>query len=388
MIGAFIKHGLLDKTTLKNDSDADLLGHSTFASFVMDLLGKLADGIFMMDADGVISAIHPKVENLLGRERDQICGKNLSDFICDRSPDDLSHDMELGHEIYMRHAGGEIIPLTLRIVGMRENDEDSGHNPFEGQSMVAVTDMRDIRRLKKEYEALQQQMIHAQRVESLGVLASGIGHNLNNALLPMMTLTDLVLSQSDSKNPHHRLLEKIYSAQLRVRDLVKDMMRLSRYESRQMEPLHLQQLIENTVDFMRSSLPVTVQIITKATIADSEIMGETSALEQVWMNLINNAVAAMKGRGVIRITLTREAKKNKDYIRIDCQDTGPGIPKKVMNKIFDPFFTTKEVGEGTGLGLSTAHSTIARHHGWIDVSSVPKQGALFSIYLPLIRKES
>jgi nitrogen-specific signal transduction histidine kinase/CheY-like chemotaxis protein len=243
-----------------------------------------------------------------------------------------------------------------------------------------------------ERKSLEAQFLRAQRLESIGRLASGIAHDLNNILSPVLMgaqLLQLRLPNADDQ----RLLEVMLGNIERGADMVKQILLFARGiqgERIQLQPKHL---IREIVKVVTDTFPKSVQI--KSSIPEDPwlVLGDTTQIHQVLMNLCINARDAMPNGGTLTIrtenmrldeiyTRMNPEAKTGEYVLITVADTGEGIPQQLLSKIFDPFFTTKEQGKGTGLGLSTVQGIVKSHGGFINVYSEVGKGTEFKIYLP------
>ena len=245
-----------------------------------------------------------------------------------------------------------------------------------------------------EKKQLEAQFFRAQRLESLGTLASGIAHDLNNVLTPILSVAQLLpLRLADLDDRTHNLIQILESSAHRGSDLIKQILSFAQgIEGKHLciQPAHLlldiQQIIEQT-------LPKSIEIVKYIPADLWTVSGDMTQLHQVMMNLCVNARDAMPQGGTLRITATNRSidvpftRNHLDatvgnYVQINVSDTGIGIPPQLLDRIFDPFFTTKEVGKGTGLGLSAVIGIIKSHGGFLDVQSQINQGTQFQIYLP------
>jgi len=256
-------------------------------------------------------------------------------------------------------------------------------NPEEGVSFVL-----DLTERKK----LEQQIFRAQRVESIGTLANGIAHDLNNILAPIMMSIDILkLTVTDPQATE--ILETIELSSERGADLVRQILSFSRgLGSGQIEvqPKHLLKDIENLV---KNTFPKDIRLRFSSPDDTWTIVGDPTQVHQILLNLCVNARDAMPNGGTLTISVENRVLdehyaamnlqgKAGRYVKIAVTDSGTGIPPAILAKIFDPFFTTKELNKGTGLGLSTVMSIVKSHKGIINVSSDPGKGTTFEIHLP------
>ncbi|HAM70670.1 MAG TPA: hybrid sensor histidine kinase/response regulator [Verrucomicrobiales bacterium] len=257
------------------------------------------------------------------------------------------------------------------------------------QAMIYAT-VRDTTDRKR----LEAQLLRAQRIESIGTLANGIAHDLNNVLTPILMAVEIL--QENTRDPRtQKLLNTVHSSAQHGSAMVKRILAFSKGAAGEKIPFQIAQLIQQMRDFVRDTFPATVEIQTSAPADLWMVKGDSTQLHQVLLNLCVNARDAMPQGGKIVIEASNReldecyARLHLDarpgpYVLLNVADTGGGIPPAVMEKIFEPFFTTKETGKGTGLGLSTVLGIIKGHGGFINVYSEPGRGTRFSIYLPAI----
>ena len=256
--------------------------------------------------------------------------------------------------------------------------------------LVINTDITD----KKK---LETQLLRAQRMESIGTLAGGIAHDLNNMLTPIM-LSLQMLKEKYTDQQSQRLLTILEKNSQRGADLIKQVLSFSRGIEGERKPLQVSDIISEIEKIVKETFPRNIEL--RNDIPDDLwiISADITQLHQVIMNLCVNARDAMHYGGVLSITASNffvdknYAQMHTDakvgsYVVVTVSDTGTGIPPKILDRIFEPFFTTKEHGKGTGLGLSTALAIVKSHGGFINVYSEVRKGTAFSIYLPAIRTE-
>ncbi|MCI0721285.1 MAG: PAS domain S-box protein, partial [Acidobacteria bacterium] len=265
---------------------------------------------------------------------------------------------------------------------------DTSGNP---KSILAIN--TDVTEQKK----LEAQFLRAQRLESIGTLASGIAHDLNNVLSPIMMAAQMLQLKITDESSKCLLELMVVNAQ-RGSELVKQVLSFARGAAGQKKVLQPKHLIKEIAKVVSETFPKNITIKHSLPPDLATINGDPTQLHQVLMNLCVNARDAMPQGGVLTIAaenvdldehytrMNPEAKPG-PYVLITVTDTGIGIPHKILDRIFDPFFTTKEQGEGTGLGLSTVLGIVKNHGGFINVYSEPGKGTQFSIYLASIASE-
>lgn len=243
-----------------------------------------------------------------------------------------------------------------------------------------------------EQKLLESQVVQSQRLESIGTLAGGIAHDLNNVFAPIMMAGDLLIDKGADKESR-QLLETIAGSARRGAGLVRQILLFARGMEGRRIAINPATLFAEAHAFLESTLPKSIRIEFDVPPGVPAISGDPAQLHQVFLNLSLNAKDAMPAGGRLLIaatavTIPPSAPRPHpdaipgDFVRIDVTDSGAGIPDTIRSRIFDPFFTTKGVGRGTGLGLSTAHAIVKAHCGFITFVSVQGKGTTFSLFLP------
>jgi signal transduction histidine kinase len=224
-------------------------------------------------------------------------------------------------------------------------------------------------------------LLHSQRLESLGTLAGGVAHELNNALVPVIALTKIVARNAPALGRDRANLDIVLKGAERARDLVTQILAFSRKEGPRREKVDLSEVLRQALQMLRASVPANIRF--EEAIASTPLIdGDPGQLHQVVVNLVTNAAHAI-GHAPGKITVGLEPKGTDRRIYLSVADTGTGMDDTTRARIFEPFFTTKDVGQGTGLGLSVVHGIVTSHHGSIDVESAPGRGTRFTVVLPM-----
>ena len=243
-------------------------------------------------------------------------------------------------------------------------------------------------------ERLEAQLRQSQKMEAMGTLAGGIAHDFNNILGAILGYGELAQQQAASGTPLRRYIENVMHAAERAKALVDRILGFSRSGLGERALVHIQSVVEETLELIEASLPADIRLEKTLMAGDAALIGDSTHLHQVAMNLCTNAVHAMAHGGTLNVILERvdlaEARSLSrgtltpgPYIRLVIKDTGVGIPPDVVDRIFDPFFTTRGVGKGTGLGLSLVHGIVTDLGGAIDIKSTVGEGTSFVIWLPV-----
>lgn len=232
-----------------------------------------------------------------------------------------------------------------------------------------------------EWRRRQFQVMEASRLVSIGEMAAGIAHEINNPLAAVMGFAQLALRR-DIDDSLRRDLDKILAESKRASKIINNLQSFARRYKPRKEPINVIEIITKVLDFRAYELQVSnIEVVTHFDPRTPIIMGDEHQLDQAFLNIVVNAeqmMAEANGNGTLEIYVAKVGNK----VHISFSDNGPGIEKSVIPKIYDPFFTTKEVGKGTGLGLSICYGIIHEHEGAIRVESAPNKGANFIIELP------
>jgi two-component system NtrC family sensor kinase len=239
--------------------------------------------------------------------------------------------------------------------------------------------------LEKTVETLkttQNQLIQSEKLSGIGEFVAGVAHELNNPLTSVMGFAEL-LQQSDMAEQQRRYLDVIAKSAKRCQKIVASLLSFARRHAPERKVVCVNEIVESAVEILQYQMRTSnIEVITQLDPQLPATEVDSHQMQQVFLNIINNARQAMEGRptkGLLRVT----TESSDDKVRIIIQDNGPGIPPENITKIFNPFFTTKEVGKGTGLGLSLCYGLVSEHGGTITPSSEPGQGATFTIELPI-----
>lgn len=259
------------------------------------------------------------------------------------------------------------------------------------------TDITELREAEAQRRTLEEQLRESQKMEAIGTLAGGVAHDFNNLLAAI--LGNLALAREDvgEGHPAQESLAEIQRAGLRARQLVQQILAFSRRQAQAMEVQALTPLVEEALTLLRSLMPGGVRLNVRIDPGEFMVLADSTQVQQVVMNLCNNAWQAMRGRsGDVSVELQRVVLEDSlkmcsgislaagHYALLSVSDSGQGIAPDVLPRIFEPFYTTKPQGEGTGLGLSVVHGIVTGHGGAIDVQSRLGQGSRFQVYLPLV----
>lgn len=244
----------------------------------------------------------------------------------------------------------------------------------------AKTLEKKVRERTRELELAQQQLLRSEKLASLGKMAAGVAHEINNPLTAVLTFSKLMLDDLEENDERREDLETIVDETLRCRDIVRGLLDFSRETASQKKPKSINGIIEDTFSLIRNQAmfhDITIEKHLEEALP--EIPLDEAKMKQVFMNMFLNAAEAMSGHGTLTIGTSHE----NGTVVVRIKDTGCGIPKGHLNKLFDPFFTTKKVGKGTGLGLAVTYGIVKNHGGTFQVNSVEGKGTEFIIRFPV-----
>jgi PAS domain S-box-containing protein len=278
----------------------------------------------------------------------------------------------------------------LQARGRCLRDEEGKPYRFVGSAIDVTTQ----KQAQSDREQLEAQLRQSQKMEAMGTLAGGIAHDFNNILGAILGYGELAQQESAPESSLRRYVDNVMHAAERAKALVDRILGFSRSGLGERAYVHIQSVIEETLELIAASLPTNIRLEKSLLAGDAALIGDPTQLHQVAMNLCTNAVHAMEHGGILTVLLERvdlaEAKlvsrgalSRGPYIRLVIKDTGVGIKPDVVERIFDPFFTTRGVGKGTGLGLSLVHGIVTDLGGAIHVDSLVGQGTTFEIWLPV-----
>ncbi|MEO5346606.1 MAG: PAS domain S-box protein [Magnetococcus sp. YQC-9] len=298
----------------------------------------------------------------------------------------IEHELTLARflAVPVMHGGHVVAEIAVGNSGRDYGPED----------INALQRIADLLAIALDRIKLEGQLLHAGRMEAIGTLSAGIAHDFNNILGIILGFAELGQLKSADPAAVAHCLDEILLAGSRAKGVIDQLLTFSRGGKSGHAPLFLARIVHEVTQFLRISVPPSIDIVTEIQANDALIVGDGGQIHQMLLNLCTNARQAIRKESG-RITLSLDeleyhpgAPRFKNlpegrYARIQVRDTGEGIPPERIHQIFDPFFTTKEVGKGTGLGLSVAHGIATSHGGIILVESEPGKGSLFQVFLPL-----
>ncbi|MBN1532809.1 MAG: PAS domain S-box protein [Spirochaetes bacterium] len=373
--------------------------------------------IFIMDRSTIIHCNRRTLE-LFGCGWDDIIGHTPYDFSPDVQADGQVSE-EKGAGIIAAVFAGE--PRQFEWVHRRLDgtlfDAEVNLTVTELKSGIflqaIVRDISDRKRAEAERVRMQSQLMQAQKMEAIGTLAGGIAHDFNNMLggiIGSLNLLELLAEREDLRQKEEILssVETAMESSRRAADLTRQILTLSRRQGLRFASVDVSLSMKHTMQICKNSFPKSLQLDFRIPVEQLRVHADPTHMEQLLLNLCVNASHAMTimrsggepEGGVLSVRaapviadaefcrLHTGAVRDNGYVRIEVEDSGVGMRPEVRERIFDPFFTTKDMDSGTGLGLPIVYNIVKEHHGFIDVSSVPGKGSLFTVYLPELKDGS
>jgi PAS domain S-box-containing protein len=351
------------------------------------IISTMPDCCFLAAPDGTIMMVNRSLQELLGYRKEELNGKHVSILLPPDKAEEFNRDVLHGHykrnfindyETQFRTRAGSPIDISYSGAIVK-----SGGRRIVGYVGIA-RDMTERRIMEEEREKLRQKLFQSEKMVAIGQLAGGIAHEINN---PMSVILGFAQSVSKSiaseTHPLYLPVKSIEREALRCKKMISDLLTFSRTSRAEREPVHLCRLISETLSLVETkckskSIDVAVQVPEDL----PQVMANRNGMQQVLINLCNNAVDAMSEEGRLLITAAVHGKQPPQMVKIAVTDNGSGIAPEHLERVFEPFFTTKEVGSGTGLGLSVSYEIVKKHGGVIEVKSELGKGSTFTIRFP------
>lgn len=359
---------------------------------------SIGDGVIATDENGLVVQLNPVAEKITGWSRREALGKTLKEIFEITSPEDGS----VIDTVEKVMSSGEIVDLgDYGILKNREGinfkvaDSAAPIHNDNGQIVGVVLVFRDV---TEEYE-MKEQLQQSQKMDAIGQLAGGVAHDFNNMLGGIVGATEL-LKRIHEEEETVELLDIIDQASTSAASLTKKLLAFSQKGKIESTPISVHKAITEATAILQRSINKKVAIKTDFTASANNVVGDMSQLQNVFLNLGINAGHAMEKQGGTLTYRTTNIQIDQvyceaspfditpgEFLQIEVEDTGCGIPLENITKIFEPFYTTKETGKGTGLGLAAVYGSIKQHHGAVTVYSEEGVGTKFHILLPLSDSE-
>lgn len=353
-------------------------------------------GYVTLDAKGIITHVNLTGVKLLGTPRRFLRHSGLSLYIAEQWQD---------HYLAARRTAAEtgrkqFVELELKrkngtCLWVRADIQaDRDENDAIIQWSVILTDITSRRKADEERRQLEDQLRHAQKMETIGTLAGGVAHDFNNILTIIIGNYELIKEELPQWSPLLESLDQIRAASLRARDVVRQLLTFARRDDSQQTLMDIIVVLRDSLKLIRSTIPSNIDIRQRLPEDAGPILGNSTQINQLIINLCNNAADAMlPGGGRLTVAVEKESideagarmtrnLKPGPHIKIVVKDTGRGMDARTLKHIFEPYFTTKPLGKGTGIGLAVVHGIVDQHNGEIFVESEPEKGTTFTIFLP------
>ena len=354
---------------------------------------QASNGVLTFDRDGTIHYLNSSFAEICGIDEAETIGQTIHHLDCCRENEAFYQSL-------------------VKAITANETQSGHFHNSRKNQSRYEINARISpvwsspdvvsryvviIRDVTNEVQ-LQRQLRQAQKLEAIATLSGGISHDFNNILAVIISNTEMTLEDIGTDEMLQKQLETVLKAGVRGKNLVKQILTLSRTTEQEHQPVNLESIVEECFNLLRASLPTTIEMHKWLTRDLGNISADPTQIHQVVMNLCTNAADAMQEKGGVLEVVLDSVELDKEgcqaypellpgeYIELQVSDTGHGMERPIMERIFDPFYSTKGQGKGTGLGLSVVHGIVKSHHGAITVDSVPESGTIFSVLFPKIEE--
>ena len=343
--------------------------------FNENIVESLRIGVLTIDLEDRIESWNPQLEDLLEIPRSEAIGRTIDEVL----PRDLSG------EIFSRATADHVSGIYKFHLNMRSGKHvvvNASVAPLlgkDGARLGRLVLLDDITQRVR----LEDQMVQTEKLTSLGLLAAGVAHEVNTPLAVISNYIQMLAKQIPADDPRQKTIERIVKQTFRASEIVNNLLNFSRTGGTQPVDVDLNSVLEETLTLVQHPFKAaSITVVRNYAQPLPVVLGSTTRLQQVFLNLFMNARDAMPGGGMLEV---RTGAHN-GSVEVEVVDTGAGIPPEHLHRIFDPFFTTKATGRGTGLGLSVSYGIIKEHAGKVDVRSTPGKGTSFRLEFPVARK--
>ncbi|MBV9746452.1 MAG: PAS domain S-box protein, partial [Acidobacteriia bacterium] len=379
----------IENATLYRSLQRKVEEYERLKEFSENIVESINVGILAADLEDRVESWNTQMEQLTGLRREYALGKRLSELL----PSDLVEEFD-------RVRGETGIHNVYKFVLKPEhvNGNGNGSSNRSGRRREAILNLAIAPLVSKDQQQigrliifddvtdraeLEQRLVQADKLSSIGLLAAGVAHEVNTPLAVISTYAQMLAKQVAEDNQKSMMLDKIAKQTFRASEIVNSLLNFSRTSTTSFADVNLNRVILETLSLMEHQLQKAgIQVRSNLQSNLPPVHGNTGKLQQVFLNLFLNARDAMPSSGTLEIQTWSED----GIARIEVADTGTGIAPEHLHRIYDPFFTTKSARKGTGLGLSVTYGIIQEHGGSIEVSNRPSGGARFRIDIPLARR--
>jgi PAS domain S-box-containing protein len=365
----------IENAQLYESLEKRALEYQALTDFSQSIIESINAGVLTCDLKGKIASWNSAMERLYGLVRNEAVGKSLQAIFPPELLAELpeASDAQSVLSLYkfrLHTPGGQTLIVNLSAVPLVGKD---GH--VLGRLLI----FNDL----TERVNLEDQLIQAEKLSSIGLLAAGVAHEVNTPLAVITSQAQMLMKQEAPDDARSRTLDKIIKQAFRASEIVNNLLKFSRVSGSEYSDLDLNKLVRETLSLVEPMLRASkISVIAQLCPSLPLVYANPGKLQQVFMNLIINARDAMPGGGALTIATECEDSS----VRVEVSDNGVGISPEHLSKIFDPFFTTKSTSRGTGLGLAVTYGIIREHLGKIEVQSALGRGTSFRVELPVARK--
>jgi PAS domain S-box-containing protein len=350
------------------------------------------DAIVLTSPEGVVLAWNPGAERLFGHSADEARGELIRHLILPRgreqdytrAVDQVRSQGEVHFETVLSHKDGHLIEVSLNL---------TPHLEAPGELVAVSSIIRDI----TERRQVERQMRQAEKLQSVGTLAGGVAHEVNNQMTVVLGFGHFVLQALGPEHPQAADVQNMVAAANRAARISQQLLAFSRQQLIVLEQFDLADLVETVAPALREALGEEHVLLTGSDLSHARVSADPAQVERILLHLAKNARAALQAPGQLRIMVERVELTQEDarrrpgdqiepgaYVRMSVSDTGCGMDDETLSRAFEPFFTTRPFGEATGLGLPTAYGIVKQHGGHIWATSQPGQGTTIRVYLPAL----
>ena len=349
--------------------------YGALRDFSQNIIESITTGVLACNLEGVVESWNSALERLYGLSRTDALGKTLEDIF----PADLRTELS---RVSDPHHALNLYKFRLRNAEDRALIVNISAVPLVGKENQVIGRLLIFTDLTERVN-LEDQLMQAEKLSSIGLLAAGVAHEVNTPLAVITSNAQMLMRQMEQEDPRTRTLDKIIAQAFRASEIANNLLKFSRVGTSDFSDLDLNRILSESLSLVEPMLK-GAQISVHAQLDNTLplVYGNAGKLQQVFMNLIMNARDAMPRGG--ELSIATEA--DDSAVRVEVADSGMGIPAEHLNKIFDPFFTTKATSRGTGLGLAVTYGIIREHSGSIQVDSVVGRGTTFRLEFPAVRK--
>ncbi len=352
------------------------------------IVERATEMILVTDRDGVVQYVNNAFLQTSGKKRAETIGKPVRE--CAGAEDKGFYEGLWARLKKERKWTGR---MSLTRPGSRFSELDVAVSPMRDSSGSLLNCVIVCRDVTTEI-ILEQQLRQVQKMQAIQTLAGGIAHDFNNLLAAVIGNVELAMDDVPADSAVRHNLEQIFNASQRGKDLVKQILVFSRRDQQEFVLVEVGPLVAETLKLLRSSIPSAIDIRHRVEPGRDTVLADAGRVQQILMNLVSNAVYAMREKGGVLDVVVSECQVAENdaslpdlapgpCLMIGVSDTGLGMSKEVMDRIFEPFFTTKRPGEGPGMGLAVVHGIVKALKGAITISSEPGNGSTFAVYLPI-----